>query len=79
MSIPDANGWRSIETAPKDGTECLFYSPGKKRANNKNATDPHVHIDLFSEHWPRAMHQYPEAPYTHWQPLPKSPVEEQSS
>lgn len=65
--------WQPVTTAPRDGTDCLFYSPGNKHANNKNATDPHMRVDAFSERWPRAWKQLPEAPYTHWMPLPPPP------
>ena len=62
--------WQPIATCPRDGTECLFYSPGKRSAGNENAREPHMHIDFFSDRWPNALHQYPEAPYTHWTALP---------
>lgn len=71
--------WQPIETAPRDGMECLFYSPGKKSAGNENARDPHIHVDLISDRWQRSRHQYPEAPYTHWMPLPDAPARRQSS
>lgn len=65
--------WQPIETAPKDGTDCLFFSPGNENARNANATDPYCKVDFFSDRWPRARFQYPEAPYTHWMPLPSPP------
>lgn len=68
--------WRGMESAPKDGTECLFYSPGRKTASNENARDPYYRVDFFSQRWPRARHQLPEAPYTRWQPLPTPPSKE---
>jgi hypothetical protein len=66
--------WQSIETAPRDGTPCLFYSPGKKRASNQNADAPYYRVDSFSPKWPSAHFQYPEAPYTYWLPLPEPPT-----
>lgn len=70
--------WLPIETAPRDGTYCLFYSPGKKRAGNENAREPYMRIDHFSDEWRVGRHQYPEAPYTHWLPLPKSPSQKET-
>jgi hypothetical protein len=70
----DANGWATIDSAPRDGTECMFYSPGNSGAWNANATEPHMHIDRISAERPNAMRQYPEAPYTHWKPLGPGPV-----
>lgn len=66
--------WHPISTAPRDGTRAIFYSPGHPNANNENAREPHYRVDAFSPRWPRAMYQLPEAPYTHWQPLPPPPA-----
>lgn len=65
--------WQPIETAPRDGTKCLFFSPGYRRAHNENARRPHMKVDAFSGKWPDARYQLPEAPYTHWMPLPEPP------
>jgi len=65
--------WRSIDSAPRDGTKCLFFSPGKTGAHNESAREAHYRIDSFSDRWPSARHQYPEALYTHWRPLPLPP------
>ncbi len=69
----EGHQWRPIETAPRDGTRCLFYAPANAKAGNENAHRPQMRVDLFSARWPRAMHQLPEAPYTHWMPLPEPP------
>ncbi len=66
--------WQDIKTAPRDGTKVLYYSPGNRHAQNRNATDAQMHVDAFSDRWPRAMRQLPEAPYTHWRPLPSVPT-----
>jgi hypothetical protein len=67
--------WQPIETAPKDSSApYICYSPGNPRAHNEYARGPHFHIDGFSERWPRGRNQYPEAPYTHWMPLPEAPA-----
>lgn len=68
-----ADQWQTIDSAPRDGTNCLFYSPGNSTAWNGNAVESHISVDRFSERWPRGMFQYPEAPYTHWMPLPSPP------
>jgi hypothetical protein len=68
--------WRAIETAPKDGTAVLLYSP--------DSTEPQIFIGHFIEFegeagrwqdywredgcWP--IHAEP----THWMPLPKPPT-----
>lgn len=65
--------WLTIETAPKDGTKCLFFAPGNPRASNFNACIDQIRVDHFEAEWPRARHQLPEAPYTHWMPLPSPP------
>jgi len=67
-------GWEPIETVPKGSDDpYICYSPGNKRALTEYARDPHVHIDGFSERWPKGRNQYPESPYTHWMPLPEPP------
>lgn len=48
---------------------------GHGPTNNENARDPHMKVDAFSPRRPSAWHQYPVAPYTHWQPLPEPPHE----
>lgn len=65
--------WQPIDTAPRDGTECLYYTPGKPDASIKAARRSRMVVDKFSAEWPKAMHQYPEAPYTHWMTLPPKP------
>jgi hypothetical protein len=69
-------GWEPIESAPRDGTRCLYYSPGNPKANNENARRPYFRVDMFSDKWPRSLHQYPEAPYSHFMPLPPPPSQE---
>jgi hypothetical protein len=68
MTTPDANGWLPIETAPKDGTLVLLFSPkGSQRV---------VCTGEFSRDWNTWMAVpggWPRVP-THWQSLPKRPV-----
>lgn len=69
--------WLPIETAPRDETKCIYYSPGNKKAGNRSARKPYINIDYFCDEWPRALYQYPEAPYTHWMPAPPAPATNQ--
>ncbi len=66
--------WQPIETAPKDGSEVLLFSPVKNVVyigyHTKHATQPH-------EGW--VMSQFNVDPYftswhpSHWMPLPPPP------
>jgi hypothetical protein len=73
MTAPDANGWMSIETAPKDGTMILGYRhvlPPRTRV----AVITWLPDEHYGDHWIGSaigcVMEYP----THWQPLPKPPV-----
>jgi hypothetical protein len=70
--------WQPIETAPKNGTPVLVYSPGNQYGFNTNARRSRIIVDkyMFSDGF-CFYREYPEAPYTHWMPLP-APPEEQS-
>lgn len=77
MREPDANGWMPIESAPKDGSEilvCVTYNLSSDEWETMTWVDweapPHI--------WPvyRSRIDIPFPP-THWQPLPKPPVETQ--
>ena len=78
QSIACTNGWRPIETAPKDGTNVLLYGRWKGEVS-KNPE----YWDIF-----KAAYSFDEwvvcdsdiyGPIildpTHWQPLPKPPQE----
>lgn len=65
--------WLPVATAPRDGTRCLFFQGANKRAGHPRARREDWVVDAFCPLWPRAHHQLPEAPYTHWIPLPASP------
>jgi hypothetical protein len=64
--------WRSIETAPKDGTHisaCNIHNPGV----------PMTTVHRFDGGWHLSVNQMGEyseyvwGPPTHWQPLPEPP------
>jgi hypothetical protein len=62
-----ADGWRTIETAPKDGTDVLLGGPGKRRVGR-----------WMGRSW--VVHETSDARWvmegaTHWQPLPPPPQE----
>lgn len=69
------DGWRDIETAPKDGTLCLFFAPGRSKAKYiERAKRQMIVVDAFSDNWRTGKYQLPENPYTHWRPLPAPPA-----
>ena len=74
LAAKDAQ-WQPIETAPKDGTRALFYTPGNPyaviaRARLKDS----IVTDRWSKNYKGFAHQLPESPYTHWMPLPAPPA-----
>lgn len=58
---PIANGWRSMDTAPKDGTWILVWRPISRRCDM-------ARLDLD-------YYQNGENSPSHWQPLPEGPTE----
>lgn len=78
QSIACTNGWRPIETAPKDGTQILVYGIYRDELFNKD-TKPSVHVVLYQyDLWEITggciYQSWVDA--THWQPLPKPPQED---
>lgn len=71
--------WQPIETAPKDATKALFYSPGNPKAWHARAKHPHIMVDGWNSGQGSGANtrwnELPEAPYTHWMPLPQPPKE----
>lgn len=67
MSAPDANGWMPIETAPKDGADVLGWSRTFRCPQT-------VSFDRKWGAWSSIPGRYGCNP-THWQPLPKPPVQ----
>ena len=66
--------WQPIETAPKDETRVLLYAPAAPKAVNQNAQVPQMRVDRRMERYGgRYANMLPEAPYTHWMPLPAPP------
>jgi hypothetical protein len=67
--------WKTIDTAPKDGTWFLAFYPRKERKFDQIA------VARWYEHsttepaqfWDAAEHRDDEEP-THWMPLPADPV-----
>jgi hypothetical protein len=66
--------WRTIETAPKDGTRILVPYPRFKAQNNTNVPDEYeVQIVYWKGNgWDLGWWKLHEDP-THWQPLPEPP------
>ena len=58
---------------PPRNARYLFWSPGNPHANNAAARWSHFRVDEFSQKWPCGAYQFPEAPYTHFAPLPAEP------
>ena len=65
-------GWQPIETAPKDGTWFLIWSPNNERAELA-AINRKGELWLIQDHepWGRDIAKG----WTHWQPLPEPPNE----
>ena len=61
-----SDGWRPIESAPKDGTQVLLVD---------DAPTPEAVIGYWDENtdWRHVPGEWPLSP-THWQPLPAPPV-----
>lgn len=78
-AAPDANGWMPIETAPRDGTEVLVMVFDHRPPEQRICVAFFAQADDGSARWALmntmtgwlALTQ----PVTHWQPLPKPPVE----
>jgi hypothetical protein len=64
----DAQRWRPIETAPKDGTSILGYWMGGQH-------DCAIHVTKFWRgRWWEPNEDYPQCEPTHWMPLPQPPA-----
>lgn len=64
VPIVRKDGWRPIETAPKDGTGLLVYS------------DERIISAMWSvgaDDWVEVVHGYTFYDPTHWMPLPEPP------
>lgn len=79
MSEPDANGWRPIETAPRDGTSVIVASRYETRTVVGEARFLMDEDATYTAWW--WANQSPGDYYadmiypnpTHWQPLPAPP------
>lgn len=65
---------RPFVTPPRNAPY-LFWAPGNPRAHNENALRAYYKVDEFNDKWPRGAYQLPEAPYTHFMPLPSAPIQ----
>lgn len=77
-SIPCQHGWRSIETAPKDGTAILIYGVWQGEiSKNPQYWDVFKAVHSFGEWLVCDCDIYGATVLkpTHWQPLPKPPQE----
>lgn len=82
-----AEGWRTIESAPRDGTPVLVWSVPV--ASYYNADEPpHVAIAYWLERRPNEIrmgfhsgwvwHGMAGCTFTHWQPLPTPPANQET-
>lgn len=73
MQAVAPDGWEPIETAPKDGTKVLTYTPPPAPYG-----DPYFCVcAFFHGHWPsKWMHATGNTEPTHWMPLPAPPLPE---
>lgn len=62
MTADNAPGWRTIESAPRDGTRVLVWWRDRE-------------ISVTSFDGPRILATLAEAGATHWMPLPAPPPE----
>ena len=71
--------WQPIETAPKDGTWFLGYTPrkihGRKTSENGSIISYRYWSDGSPPYWFSNMNGWPQP--THWMPLPEPPTGEQ--
>jgi len=66
--------WQDIHDAPRDGTKVLCFSPGNRRAIYAEPRHAHFCVDEYRGEGRSGFYKmWPEAPYTHWQPLPAAP------
>ena len=73
-------GWMPIETAPRDGTEVLLFTPGTEDEALLAGHDepaPYTFIGLFDAkgEWVTAESELNWYTPTHWLPLPEPPSE----
>ena len=67
-----AQRWQPIETAPRDGTRILFYTPHDPETGwlefvAESHYDKHGLVDTFVSQWQDGLEP------THWMPLPDPP------
>ena len=65
-----ADGWRPIETAPKDGTKVLVCGPHENGGTYQAVT---AWPKGWVARWPVSYEAYAADEPTHWRPLPAAP------
>lgn len=69
MTDPKPTAWQPIETAPKDGTNCLVYR--KYPTGYEIMTVAHYFAG--KDNWEQDVGLYDIVP-SHWMPLPEKPL-----
>lgn len=67
--------WQTIDTAPKDGTRVLVYSPNDKQVHigvRKTFFDKTRRYEIFRDEENAPGHTWSVEP-SHWAPLPDGP------
>ena len=77
-STGETEGWRDIETAPKDGTEILLYGPGVLNSEGRTSMYARAQHVGWADEVEGHLTWYTRDPRvtcrpTHWRPLPEPP------
>lgn len=77
MEREACNGWKPIDTAPKDGSFVdLWHKSGTRYANCRWFTNSLGYTCWHIQPGGRAYNAGPDTEYTHWMPLPSPPQRE---
>lgn len=74
----EADGWRTMESAPKDGTEVLLYGPGVLNSDGRTSMYARARHVGWAVEIEGHLHWYTRDPHvtcrpTAWRPLPEPP------